>query len=73
MAALRRLAPTVDVINLSTDAPAHDVNASSYLFPNHANEFPAGAVFLRRVAPVFGGPRVLGVLWVDGMWNPGSL
>ena len=66
MAVLRRLAPTVDVIDLFADVPAYDVKASAYLLPAYANEFPTGTVFFCIVDPGVGGRRVPGVLWVDG-------
>ena len=73
MAVLRRLAPTVDVIDLFADAPAHDVMASAYLLPAYANEFPASTVFFCVVDPGVGGPRVPGVLWADGRWYVGPV
>ncbi len=72
-AVLRRLAPAIDVIDLFADAPAHNAQASAYLLPAYANEFPAGTTFFCVVDPGVGGPRVPGVLWADGRWYVGPM
>ncbi len=70
-AVLYQQAPEVAVIDLFSDAPAHDPRASAYLLAAYAGEFPMGAVFLCVVDPGVGGSRLPLVLEADGRWFVG--
>jgi len=70
-AAIRREAPSVEIIDLFADAPAHDPRASAYLLASYVAEFPRGSVFLCVVDPGVGSPRLPGVLFADGWWFVG--
>lgn len=70
-AVLRQRAPTIDVIELFSDAPAHNPQASAYLLAAYVNEFPAGTVFLCVVDPGVGGDRSAGFLQADDRWFVG--
>ena len=70
-AALRRLAPEVDVIDLIADAPVHDPQLAAYLLAAYVEEFPPQTVFLCVVDPGVGGDRSAGVLRSGGRWFVG--
>ncbi len=70
-AVLSAAAPTVPVIDLMTDAPAHDPMSAAYLLAAYASEFPHGAVFLAVVDPGVGGKRRAAVAEIDGRWFTG--
>ena len=70
-AVLSAAAPTVPVIDLMTDAPAHDPMSAAYLLAAYASEFPHGAVFLAVVDPGVGGERRAAVAEIDGRWFTG--
>ena len=71
IAALRRRAPEIDVIDLFSNAPMHDPRAAAYLLPAYGADFPAGTVFVCVVDPGVGGERAAGMLAVDGRWYVG--
>jgi S-adenosyl-L-methionine hydrolase (adenosine-forming) len=70
-AVLSAAAPTVPVIDLMTDAPAHDPMSAAYLLAAYASEFPHGTVFLAVVDPGVGGERRAAVAEIDGRWFTG--
>lgn len=70
-AVLHRLAPGAGVVELFTDAPAHDPEAAAYLLAAYVDEFPAGTVFLCVVDPGVGGDRAVGVVRAGGRWYVG--
>ena len=70
-AVVRRDAPDADIINLFSDAPAHNPKAAAYLLAAYVEEFPPGTVFLCVVDPGVGGPRTPGVFMADGRWYVG--
>ncbi|MDA1326761.1 MAG: SAM-dependent chlorinase/fluorinase, partial [Proteobacteria bacterium] len=57
IAALRKIAPHVPVIDLLSNAPAFDPQASAYLLSALIRDFPDGSVFLGVVDPGVGGDR----------------
>jgi S-adenosylmethionine hydrolase len=71
-AVLHREAPDVPVIDLFSDAPAHDAQASAYLLAAYCTSFETGSVFLCVVDPGVGDPtrRAL-VLAAAGRWFVG--
>ncbi|MDO8606418.1 MAG: SAM-dependent chlorinase/fluorinase [Phaeospirillum sp.] len=69
--AIRRIAPSLPVVNLLTNAPDCDPRASAYLLAALAAEVPEGAVILGVVDPGVGGDRRPLVLRVDGRWLVG--
>jgi len=75
VAALHRTgAVTVPVIELLSDAPAHDPESAAYLLAALAPEFPPGAVFLAVVDPGVGGARPPVAVRAGGQWfvGPGN-
>lgn len=66
IAALRRDAPDVAVIDLVADAPAHDPRAAAYLLPACTAGFARGTVFVCVVDPGVGGDRAGLVVEADG-------
>ncbi len=70
-AVLASQAPRTPIINLMSEAPAHDPRAAAYLLAAYAGEFPPGAVFLCVVDPGVGSMRTPGVLFADGKWFVG--
>ena len=65
-AALARYAPGVPAIDLLSDAPAGEAQASAYLLAALAPDFPADAVFLCVVDPGVGTDRAAIVVEADG-------
>lgn len=65
-AVLHRLAPSVPVVDLFTDAPARDPRAAAYLLAAYAAWFPAETVFLAVVDPGVGGERAAVIVEADG-------
>lgn len=70
-AVLARLAPSVPVIDLISDAPAFEPRAAAYLLAAYVEEFPDGTVFLGVVDPGVGSPRKAGILGAAGRWFVG--
>lgn len=70
-AVLRRLAPSVDVVNLLSNAPVADPRRASYLLAALSRVFPAGSVFLAVVDPGVGGQRLPVVVKANGQWFVG--
>jgi S-adenosylmethionine hydrolase len=70
-AVLHGAAPGVAVIDLLSDAPAHDPRAAAYLLAAYANDFPADAVFLCVVDPGVGSARAAVAVQADGRWFVG--
>jgi len=56
-AALKRLAPGVDVVDLLSEAPAFNPRASAYLLAAFMQDLPADAIVLGIVDPGVGGER----------------
>lgn len=73
-AVLVEAAPSVPVIDLMHDAPAHDPAAAAYLLAALVPELPAGAVCMAVVDPGVGGDRPPVALQADGRWfvGPGN-
>ena len=69
--AIRRIAPSLPVVNLLADAPCFDPRSSAYLLAALAAEVPEGAVILGVVDPGVGGGRRPIVVRVDGRWLVG--
>jgi len=67
-------AAAVPVIELLSDAPAHDPQSSAYLLAALAPDFPPGAVFLAVVDPGVGGARPPVAVKAGGQWfvGPGN-
>jgi len=75
IAALHRAgAASVPIVELLSDAPAHDPKSSAYLLAALVPDFPPDAVFLAVVDPGVGGPRPPVVLRAGGRWfvGPGN-
>jgi S-adenosylmethionine hydrolase len=70
-AVLARDAPTIPVIDLMHDAPAHDPRAAAYLLAALTSEMPEGAICLGVVDPGVGGDRIPIVQEADGRWFVG--
>ena len=64
-------APGTVVIDLFSDAPAHNPKASAYLLAAYATGFPEGTVFLGVVDPGVGGTRRALVIRIGGRWYVG--
>jgi len=64
-------APNVAVIDLFSDAPAHDPKASSYLLGAYCEGFPDASVFLAVVDPGVGGERRALVIRAGKYWYVG--
>lgn len=74
-ARLYAMAPTVPVIDLFSDAPAHNVRSCAYLLAAYAESFPEGTVFLAVIDPGVGSEdRLPVVAKCDGRWfvGPGN-
>lgn len=70
-AVLFRKAPGVTVINLFSDLPVFNPEASAYLIASYIKEFPVGSVFLGVVDPGVGTPRLPLAIKADGYWFVG--
>ncbi|MGO8867346.1 MAG: S-adenosyl-l-methionine hydroxide adenosyltransferase family protein [Alphaproteobacteria bacterium] len=70
-AVLYGAAPTIPVIDLMADAPAHDPMSAAYLLAAYVSEFPHGTVFLAVVDPGVGSERRAAVAEIDGRWFAG--
>jgi len=68
---LARTAPNEQVIELISDAPAHNPKACAYLLPAYAGELDPGTVLLCVVDPGVGGARSPLVVEADGRWFVG--
>ena len=65
-------APGTPVIDLFSDAPAHDAQAAAYLLAAYSDAFAAGTVFLCVVDPEVGDPeRRAAAVDADGRWFVG--
>lgn len=71
IAAVHKVAPQVPVIELLSDAPAFDPQASAYLLAALSRDFPDGAVFLGVVDPGVGGTRKPIVVKAGAQWFVG--
>lgn len=69
--AIRRVAPSMVVVNLLADAPRFSPRTSAYLLAALARDVPEGAVILAVVDPGVGGERLPLVVRVDGRWLVG--
>ncbi|MGO8915196.1 MAG: S-adenosyl-l-methionine hydroxide adenosyltransferase family protein [Stellaceae bacterium] len=67
-AVLYGAAPTIPVIDLMADAPAHDPMSAAYLLAAYVSEFPHGTVFLAVVDPGVGSGRRAVAAEIDGRW-----
>jgi S-adenosylmethionine hydrolase len=67
-AVLYRKAPGVPVVNLFSDLPTFNPEASAYLIAAYIKEFPAGTVFLGVVDPGVGTSRLPLVIKADSQW-----
>ncbi|MEM7226326.1 MAG: SAM-dependent chlorinase/fluorinase [Pseudomonadota bacterium] len=70
-AVLQEAAPGVPVIDMVSDAPPFDAEASAYLLAALAPAYPTGSVILAVVDPGVGGERAALVLEADGRWYVG--
>lgn len=70
-AELYRRAEGQAVINLFSDAPAHEPKLAAYLLAAYADEFPPGTVFLAVVDPGVGGVRAPAAVEADDRWYVG--
>ena len=70
-AALCKTAPHVPVIDLLSDAPAFDPQASAYLLAALISDFPDGSIFLGIVDPGVGGGRMPVVVKAAAQWIVG--
>jgi hypothetical protein len=70
-AAIARVAPSVPVIDLLHDAPAHEPRLAAYLLASFVGEFPPGSVFAGVVDPGVGSARAPLAVAVDGRWLVG--
>ncbi len=70
-AVLHRNAPKIPIVDLFSDAPVWDVQASAYLLAAYVDGFGTGDVFVCVVDPGVGGERKWGILEVDGKWFVG--
>ncbi|XSG83877.1 MAG: SAM hydrolase/SAM-dependent halogenase family protein [Methylohalobius sp. ZOD2] len=71
IAALKREAPGVEVIDLLNNAPSTDPFASAYLLAALARWWPAGTVFLCVVDPGVGSERLPVALKAEDKWFVG--
>ena len=67
-------APAATIIDLFSDAPAHNPKACSYLLAAYAAEFQTGTVFVAVVDPGVGSERAALAIEADGRWfvGPGN-
>jgi S-adenosylmethionine hydrolase len=70
-AVLHRQAPGVPVINLFSDLPPFDIQATAYLLPAYTRGLSPGTVCLCVVDPGVGGKRPGCVVAVGGRWYVG--
>lgn len=63
--------PTLAVVDLFTDAPSFNPQASAYLLAAYAQDVPVGAVVLCVVDPGVGSPRDPVAVKADGRWFVG--
>ncbi|NQV82526.1 MAG: SAM-dependent chlorinase/fluorinase [Rhodospirillales bacterium] len=70
-AALRNIAPDVPVIDLLSNAPAFEPQASAYLLAALIRDFPDGSVFLGIVDPGVGGDRMPVIVKAAAQWFVG--
>jgi S-adenosylmethionine hydrolase len=70
-AALRKIAPHATVIDLLSDAPAFNPQASAYLLAALVCDFPEDSVFLGIVDPGVGGDRMPVVVRAGNQWFVG--
>ena len=70
-AALRKIAPHVPVIDLLSDAPAFEPQASAYLLAALICDFPDDSVFLGIVDPAVGGDRMPVIVRAATQWFVG--
>ncbi len=71
VAAIRKIAPAIPVIDLLNDAPTTDPKHSAYLLAALTGAFPQGTVFLGVVDPGVGSCRRAIALEADGNWFVG--
>ncbi len=65
-------APTLSIIDLFADAPAHNPRASAYLLASYAEAFPRDSVFLAVVDPGVGSQqRAPAIMRANGRWFVG--
>jgi len=64
-------APGATILDLFSDAPAHDPKALAYLLAAYADAFPAGAIFVAVVDPGVGSARAGIALEAGGRWFVG--
>jgi len=70
-AALRKIAPQVPVIDLLSNAPAFEPQASAYLLSALTCDFPDDSVFLGIVDPGVGGDRMPVIVKAATQWFVG--
>jgi S-adenosylmethionine hydrolase len=71
IAALKRVAPSLEALVLMSDAPTFNPRASAYLLAALLDDLPPGAVVLGVVDPGVGGERRPVAVEVDGRWLVG--
>jgi S-adenosylmethionine hydrolase len=71
MAALRKIAPQIPVIDLLNNAPVFDPQASAYLLAALIRDFPDDTIFLGVVDPGVGGTRAPIVIKNANHWFVG--
>ena len=64
-------APNATIIDLFSDAPAHNPKACSYLLAAYVDAFPSGAIFLAVVDPGVGSNRAGVAVAAGGRWFVG--
>ena len=64
-------APGATILDLFSDAPAHNPKASAYLLAAYAGAFPAGTIFVAVVDPGVGGARAGIAMEAGGQWFVG--
>jgi len=67
-AVLHRGKPDWPVIDLVSDAPVWDAQASAYLLAAYSDQFEPGDIFICVVDPGVGSDRNWGMLEADGKW-----
>ena len=60
--------PDAAIIDLISDAPAHDPRASAFLLAAYAEAFPSGTIFVAVVDPGVGSARAGLAMEADGRW-----
>lgn len=68
---LYQQAPDVPVIDLFSDLPSFDIQATAYLLAAYVNEFPVDTIFLCVVDPGVGSDRRVALVQADGRWYVG--